>query len=474
MKKKLFALFLVLALTVCLLPASALAAPPYMRYTKENQPWRLKNAVQMTATEEADSMADAVGEDVIAEEALVNDAEAAEEEELPVPPQGEPTEEELAAAAELAGMIRPDGEKDTVLPKDVEAEEAAFAEEQALTVAAEESAYAYEGMLVYNNGGTVFNNMGTVYNNGGLVYNNGGVVYNNGGVVYANSGVVYNNVGVVYNNEADVYSFQDGEMFGSRKVFGYYELKFSDYYEPYVEIEGVTVEPGSEKMIISEDSVCRITPLPGYEIVEVESDVGELIREEDGSVVLLNVDADTTLTLTIEEAAESAADAEAVPEEAEAETVTDAEAAPEEAEAEAVTDAEAVPEEAEAETVTDAEAAPEEAEAGSALKLTAPVFLKEKEGYFRPYARAILVQNTGETAIEVASVEVVGKDADVFTLSESSGRVLPETATTAPGRCVPQAVCCPESTRPRLSSTSQTERTSAYRSGLRFSQNKRF
>ena len=182
MKKKLFALFLVLALTVCLLPASALAAPPYMRYTKENQPWRLKNAVQMTATEEADSMADAVGEDVIAEEAL-DVAEAAEEEELPVPPQGEPTEEELAAAAELAGMIRPDGEKDTVLPKDAEAEEAAFAEEQALTVAAEESAYAYEGMLVYNNGGTFFNSMGTVYKNGRLVYNNGGVVYNNGGVV---------------------------------------------------------------------------------------------------------------------------------------------------------------------------------------------------------------------------------------------------------------------------------------------------
>lgn len=39
--------------------------------------------------------------------------------------------------------------------------------------------------LVYNNAGTVYNNQGTVYANGGTVYNNAGTVYDNGAVIYS-------------------------------------------------------------------------------------------------------------------------------------------------------------------------------------------------------------------------------------------------------------------------------------------------
>ena len=85
MKKKLFALFLVLALTVCLLPASALAAPPYMRYTKENQPWRLKNAVQMTATEEADGVSAKMRSAKVSAEVATQGVEVTEPREICMP-----------------------------------------------------------------------------------------------------------------------------------------------------------------------------------------------------------------------------------------------------------------------------------------------------------------------------------------------------------------------------------------------------
>ena len=167
-----------------------------------------------------------------------------------------------------------------------------------VTVSAGEGFYSYEGMTVYNNGGTVYNTLGTVYNNGGIVYSNGGTVYNNGGSVYADSGRVFNNSGTVYNHEAEVLSF--AENAADSRVLGYYELKLADYYEPYVLLEGVTVQPGSEMMIISEDSVCRITPRDGFRILKAKASAGTVTyHREDGSVLLTGVDADMTLTLTI-------------------------------------------------------------------------------------------------------------------------------------------------------------------------------
>ena len=177
-------------------------------------------------------------------------------------------------------------------------EEAASAEgtdTEVMTVAEGESVYAYEGMTVYNNGGTVYNTLGTVYNNGGTVYCNGGTVYCNTGTVYANKGTVYNIDGTVYKHEAKVIRVSNG----TGRVLRYYELRFADYYAPYADVEGVTTEPGAEKMIIGEDQVCRVTPKTGYTISQASSDAGEIVRNEDGSISLTNVNKDAVLALKI-------------------------------------------------------------------------------------------------------------------------------------------------------------------------------
>ena len=172
---------------------------------------------------------------------------------------------------------------------------AAAGKSEVLTVAENESVYAYEGMTVYNNGGIVYNSLGAVYNNGGTVYLNGGTVYNNTGTVYANTGSVYNIDGTVYRHEAEVYGLPDG----SGSVLRYYELRFADYYAPYVDVEGVTTEPGAERMIIGEDQICRISPKSGYTIAQASSDAGEIVRNGDGSISLTKVDADTVLALKV-------------------------------------------------------------------------------------------------------------------------------------------------------------------------------
>jgi len=178
---------------------------------------------------------------------------------------------------------------------------AAGPESKTLTVAEGETAYSYEGMTVYCNGGTVYNSLGTVYNNGGTVYCNGGMVYNNTGTVYAAKGTVYNIDGTVYKEDAKVQRVRNG----SGRVLRFFELRFADYYAPYVSVEGVTTEPGAERMIIGEDLVCRVRPKSGYVIADASSDAGEITRNPDGSVSLSKVDADTVLTLTIEAQSDS-------------------------------------------------------------------------------------------------------------------------------------------------------------------------
>lgn len=167
-----------------------------------------------------------------------------------------------------------------------------------VTVKQGESVYSYHDMTVFNDGGTVYNSLGIVFNNYGIVYNNGGIVFNNGGTVYADSGTVFLNGGTVYNNDAKIIT-SDEPVEENGIVYGYYELKLADYYAPYVDLEGTTTEPGSEKMIISEDTVCRITPHPGYCIENADATVGRISMESDGSVILTDVNSDTILTLEI-------------------------------------------------------------------------------------------------------------------------------------------------------------------------------
>ena len=176
-----------------------------------------------------------------------------------------------------------------------EKDPSAETEGKTLTVAEGETAYSYEGMTVYCNGGTVYSRDSTVYNNGGTVYQNGGTVYNNTGIVYAVKGTVYNIDGTVYREDAKVHRVPNG----SGRVLRFHELRFADYYAPYVDVEGVTTEPGAERMIIGEDLDCRVSPKPGYSIADASANAGEIIRNPDGSISLSKVNADTVLTLTI-------------------------------------------------------------------------------------------------------------------------------------------------------------------------------
>ena len=224
------------------------------------------------------------------------DAPLAAEEALPDPPSPELGDSE--AAAHLADLILPDAPEasDVVVPASVPSPASTLAP---VTVSVDESLYAYEGMLVENNGGTVYSTGAEVRNNGGTVYSSGGIVYNDAGIVYAKGGMVYNKGGTVYNDGAEILVLDDDSSYESR-VFGYYELKLAGYYEPYVILDGVTTEPGSEKMIISEDTVCHITPRPGYRLTGAESTSGDLFWGEDNTVSLRNVTEDTVLRLEID------------------------------------------------------------------------------------------------------------------------------------------------------------------------------
>ena len=219
----------------------------------------------------------------------------------PLPPSTASASVEDATA--LAERIQPDS---TAFPEIIVPAEQALPEPGEETdpvlVSAGNTIYAYEWMAVRNDGGTVYSTGATVTNMGGTVFCNGGTVYNYGGRVYARAGTVFNHAGTVYNDGADIIVLPEDDSQESR-IYGYYELKLADYYEPYVTLEGVVNEPGAESMIISEDSVCRVTPKQGWQIVNAETISGELVRNNaDGSVLLTNVTGDTLLTLEIEPA----------------------------------------------------------------------------------------------------------------------------------------------------------------------------
>lgn len=441
MKRKYLALLLILALVLCLFPVTALAAPGVRIAAARTLP-----------TADADEVTDAgIQEDAEEAEAPETDAEEtgspAGDGDDPMPPD-ELTPDQLAAAAALAAQIEPDGELETGVVSG-QAEVAvvvspdgtiAPAEDTELvTVSAGESFYAYAGMTVYNNGGTVYNNEATVFNNAGVVYSNGGTVYNNAGTVYANTGLVYNNAGDIYTNGAEVYSFTEDEAVSSSRVYDYYELKFADYYEPFILVDGVFVEPGAESMLIGENMTCHISPYPGIRIQAAETEAGSLIWDnEDGSLYLSNVDADTTLTLTLQ------ADAPAFDMEdgtfVTEQSVTisgpagssiyysldgsapDAETGTLYEEAFTVSESCTV----KAVAVIDGVESSDVARLNLAfLSFTAPDFAEEKEGYFRPSAQAILVKNPGTEDVEITGVTLEGEDAEAFALSSEAGKTIP-------------------------------------------------
>ena len=444
MKRKFLALFLILVFVACLFPASAFAATGIKAAAAEAEEAAAAEGLEETSEDPAAEAFSQEVEDADAPEA-VPEMVAAGDGDDPMPPD-DPTPEEITAAAALAEQILSDG----VLDESVIVGDTAFAvvvgpdaefsvASETVTVTEGETAYAYEGMIVFNNGGTVYNNLATVYNNGGLVFNNGGTVYNNAGIVYANNGTIYNNTGKVYNNDAEIFSFSDDDIVSSSRVYRFYELKFADYYEPFILVDGVVTEPGSESMMIGEGAACHISPYPGYMLKAAETDAGDLVWDEgDGSLYLTNVDADTTLTLTLQ------ADAPAFGLEngtyAAEQTVTisgpagcriyysldgstpDAESGTLYEEAFPVSETCTVRAVAVVEGVESSEVAKLKL---SFLSFTAPEFTEEKEGYFRPVAQAIMVKNPGDEEIKVVSVVLDGENADAFSLSSEGGKTIP-------------------------------------------------
>ena len=434
MKKKLFALFMILALLVCLLPAAALAAPSVnlerlADFTEQEDP--AEEAEAGSSPEDAEAAEDALPAETEEEEAFFQEGseELPSEDALPSPSasQTNPTPEETEAAAALADLIEPDGET----------EPAEAPEKDYVTANADQVLYAYEGMTVFNNAGVVYSNLAVVYNNGGTVYSNEGTVYNNGGIVYANGGTVYNNAGTVYNNGALIFGF--GGDVADSVIFGCYELKFADYYEPFIELDGANIEPGSEKMLVSEDGICRISPAPGYRIAGAETNAGVITRdEEDGSMLLSEVDADVTLTLSIQTESpafdlESGTYAEEKsvsicgPEGSRIYYTLDGSLPTEESgtlyEAPiAVSESTVVTAIAVSDNVLPSEPAVLNL---SFLLFTAPEFDAVDAGYARQSARPVIVENDSALPAVIASAELVGENTEAFTLSSTSGKTVP-------------------------------------------------
>lgn len=441
MKRKYLALLMVLALVLCLFPVTALAAPGVRIAAARTLP--KTDAEAAPAAESGDEPEDPAAAEEPAE-ALSQPAGDGDE---PIPPE-DLTPDALAAAAALAAQIEPDSEARTGAVPGPENNSvvvgpngttASVEGEEPVVVSAGESVYAYEGTTVYNNGGTVYNNGGIVYNNAGTVYNNGGTVYNNAGIVYANTGLAYNNAGDIYTNGAEVFSFSEDEAVSSSRVYDYYELKFADYYEPFILVDGIFAEPGAESMLIGENMVCHISPYPGIILKSAETDAGTLVWDnEDGSLYLSHVDADATLTLTLqadapvfgtesgtfvsEKTVELSGPAGcsiyytldgSVPD---AETGTLYEGAfpvSESCKIRAV----AVIDGVEPSEVADLQIA--------FLSFSTPDFAEQKEGYFRPYAQAILVENPGDEDVTITGVTLEGEDAEAFSLSSESGKTIP-------------------------------------------------
>ncbi len=424
LKKQGLALLLVLMLLLSLLPATALAAP---KGPKEDA----EEAAEIEAVAEAVEAEEAEAEEFAGETA----EEIAAELDAAIEALEEQTEE--APDAEISA------EEAETEEAAKEAEDAEPAEEEelpplpdAIYNEAEETLYAREGDLVFNNAGTVYNNAGTVYNNNGLVYNNGGLVYNNGGTVYSNGGIVYNNGGKVYSNGAVVYAF-DGDVETSL-IAGYFRVTLAGDYSAFAQIDGLEPEPGTEdSLMMSRDSLVTITPKEGFSIVSARADGAKLSKNEDGSYTLSDPSAALELALSFRADAPVFSLAEGTYASAQSLELTAPEGAaiyysvdgqlPDEENSFLYDEPIALEEGAVVTAVALFEGA-EVSEPASAsyaiVTVTIPSFEAQEEGYSTPAAQAIRVENPGPVVAHVESVELSGEDASCFTLNRgSSGRV---------------------------------------------------
>lgn len=382
-KQALLAVLLVLALLICLVPATALAAG--------------KDAEEPAAEETAETPA--------AEEAGEAEAEEA--------PEDEP--EENADEENEAELV--------------------YVEE-------DDTYFSKIGETVYNNAGVVYSNDSLIYNNEGKVYANGGTVYNNAGVVYANGGTVYNNGGIVYNNGAQVYTFE-GEVENSM-IYGYYPFETEGDYSGLAVFDGLIegLEPGSDALYISKDAVVTFTPAEGLSITEAKADAGMIEENEDGSYTLSGADSAVTLTLKFRTDAPELSLASGTYGEEQKLEIT----APAGAEIYYTTDGSEPDEEngtrydgaltlkngctVKAAAVVEGAELSEAVSADIAvLSFTAPSFEAVKLGYDRPDAEPIVIVNGGSVAGVIESVAIEGDEDGAFALNREAGSTVKAGAT---------------------------------------------
>ncbi len=502
MRKRLFALFMILALLVCLLPVVAMASGRSARPGPRSMDRPIPTLVpqpdeELSAEAEetvvflpprSDAEAEDAAENSVDEVTAAADAadayltEAAEGFEIPdlLPPEEEPvpeepifeesasveplpvepqepapvetnpappeeTEESLAEAKALAEQILPDGpvkpESDVSMPDaEDEAADAETSEDEAadapkqVIIGEDESVYAYEGTVVFNNGGTVYNNGALVYNNAGTVYSNAGTVYNNAGIVYANEGSVYNNNGTVYNNGAFVHGFIEGSVVESR-IFGYYALHFAEYYDPYITVEGTVIEPDGGNRMVLQDKECRITPDPGFTINSATASNCKLVWNGDGSISLIDLVGEISAKLELQASAPIfmlASGTYAQPQTVCFDTIPNCEIL--------YTDDGSMPGAGNgmvyvepftvsSSSVITAVASPQGAKMSEPVRITlafpqftAPVFAPVEEDYGRVEAKPVTVKADMQAVIKGVALD--GPNADCFVLSTGDGRLL--------------------------------------------------
>ena len=171
--------------------------------------------------------------------------------------------------------------------------------------------------------------------------------------------------------------------------------------------------------------------------MDADTDVGVISRDEDGGIMLTDVTADTVLTLIIQ----PEAPAFNLQSGAYAEPKTVEISGPAGCEIFYSTDGTVpnpwnalyydAPFEVDESTVISAIAVAKGTDPSisaqltlSFLDITAPELQPESEGYTKPLAAAIRVENKSLVPVEILSVSLTGADADAFILSYSAGRTI--------------------------------------------------
>lgn len=295
------------------------------------------------------------------------------------------------------------------------------------------------GGLVYNNGGTVYNNGGLVYNNAGTAYNNQGTVYANGGTVYNNAGTVYDNGAVIYSHEGEAVVPADGtEPEQAETVPEDCDPVTPEAdYTAFAEFEGLDTQSVSGTWLLKRGESCVIRVKEGFSLLDFRAEGGLLEEGEDGELRLTGQGEEIRLSLRFKalapafdlapgsycgEQSVSLSAAEGLPVYYTQDGSEPTEDSPLYEGPIALSQGAAL----KAAVIVPGAEASDTAEASYAIvEIEGPKFEPVEEGYARPAAQPVRVGNPGGVDARVQSVALSGTDARRFFLSHSTGLTVP-------------------------------------------------